>query len=90
MEMTKQDKNGVMPLTKKAPYKPDAGNLPVRFGGKRRGRPDGFLRFKAADEFIRFAVEKLWMLRFNGNAIRRPYDSAEYPLPRGSQSVRAN
>jgi hypothetical protein len=26
-----EDKNGVMPLTKKAPYKPDAGNLPVRF-----------------------------------------------------------
>jgi hypothetical protein len=29
--ITKEDKNGVIPLTKKAPYKPDAGNLHVRF-----------------------------------------------------------
>jgi hypothetical protein len=29
--MTKDDKNGVIPLTKKAPYKPDAGDLHVRF-----------------------------------------------------------
>jgi hypothetical protein len=29
--MTKDDKNGVIPLTKKAPYKPDTGNLHVRF-----------------------------------------------------------
>ena len=30
--MTKEDKNGVIPpLTKKAPYKPDAGEPPVRF-----------------------------------------------------------
>ena len=28
--ITKDDKNGVIPLTKKAPYKPDAGNLHVR------------------------------------------------------------
>ena len=29
--ITKKDKNGVIPLTKKAPYKPDALIGPVRF-----------------------------------------------------------
>jgi hypothetical protein len=29
--MTEEDKNGVIPLTKKAPYKPDAGDRHVRF-----------------------------------------------------------
>ena len=29
--MTKDNRNGVVSLTNKAPYKPDAGNLPVRF-----------------------------------------------------------
>src|ERR1700683_4936335 len=34
--MTKEDKNGVTPpWTKKAPYKPDAGDLHVRFGASR-------------------------------------------------------
>src|SRR5262252_1317106 len=31
MELQRKTKNGVIPLTRKAPYKPDAGNLHVRF-----------------------------------------------------------
>src|SRR5208282_5053841 len=35
-DMTKDNKSRVMlPLTKTAPYKPDAGNLPVRFDERR-------------------------------------------------------
>src|ERR1700693_6206862 len=40
--ITKEDKNGVIPLTKKAPYKPDAGNPHVRFD--ERGRETGRCR----------------------------------------------
>jgi hypothetical protein len=62
---------------------------------KRGGRPLGYRRFATAAEAIRFAVEELpacpalhtWMNvgdeRFDDNAIRRLYDSGEYPLPRG-------
>jgi hypothetical protein len=61
---------------------------------KRGGRPVGYRRFRTTAEAIRFVVEELtgypalqtWMNvgdeRFDGNAIRRLYDSSEYPLPR--------
>jgi hypothetical protein len=63
---------------------------------KRGGRPVGYRRFRTA-EAIRFAVEELpaypalqtWMNvgdeRFDGNAIRRLYESPKYPLPRSTQ-----
>jgi hypothetical protein len=59
-----------------------------------RKRPPGYRRFATAAEAIRFAVEDFppmrsmgpWMQvgdeRFNGDAIRRLYDSSDYPLPR--------
>ena len=62
-----------------------------------RGRRVGYRRFKTAAEAIRFAVEELptypglhtWMNvgdeRLDGDAIRRLYDSGEYPLPREAQ-----
>jgi len=61
------------------------------------GRPVGYRRFRSAAEAIRFAIEELpaypalqtWMNvgdeRFDGDAIRRLYDSGEYPLPRRTQ-----
>jgi hypothetical protein len=64
---------------------------------KRGGRPVGYRRFRTAAEAIRFAVEELpaypalqtWMNvgdeRFDGNAIRRLYESPEYPLRRRTQ-----
>ena len=67
------------------------------FMPKRQGRSRpllGYRRFATAAEAVRFAVEELpavrtlgaWMLvgeeRFNGNDIRRLYESASYPRPR--------
>jgi hypothetical protein len=63
----------------------------------RRGKSTmGYRRFDSAADAIRYAIEQLpapLLLgaylevqeeRFDGEAIRRLYDSAEYPLPRPS------
>jgi hypothetical protein len=74
-------------------------NLPAEIfmQSHKRGRPVGYRRFRTAAEAIRFAIEELptypglhtWMNvgdeSFDGEAIRRLYDSGEYPLPRGTQ-----
>jgi hypothetical protein len=58
------------------------------------GQSNGYRRFERAADAIRFAIEELppallagaylevEELRFDGNGIRRLYDSAEYPLAR--------
>jgi hypothetical protein len=57
-------------------------------------QPDGYARFARAADAIRFAIEELPAellrdtflkvddVRFDGDAIRRLYDNAEYPLVR--------
>src|SRR5262249_3806285 len=61
---------------------------------KKGNRPAGYRRFDTAAEAIRFAIEEMPAIlllgtilevdeeRFDGDAIRKLYDSAEYPLDR--------
>jgi len=65
---------------------------------KSRRRPIGYKRFGHAADAIRFAIEELppeFLLgaclevdeeRYNNQAIRRLYDSMDYPLTRSAQA----
>jgi hypothetical protein len=71
------------------------------FTAKRKGGarpPLGYRRFRTAAEAIRFAIEDLssvgtlgaWLQvgdeRFDGDRIRKLYESSDYPLRRRSQN----
>ena len=81
-------------------YGVEAELFPGRSWGGRSGRPvPGYRRFVRAAEAIRFAVEELSPAllhgaclevdeqRYDGEAIRRLYDSADYPLVRGNAAI---
>ena len=73
-------------------YQAAAELFPSR--SKKGNRPAGYRRFDTAAEAIRFAIEEMPSVlrlgtvlevdeeRFDGDAIRKLYDSAEYPLTR--------
>jgi hypothetical protein len=78
-------------------YAADAELFPAR-NWRAKSRSIGYKRFDRAADAIRFAIEELkpeLLLgayleveeeRFDGPAIRRLYESADYPLPRPSAS----
>jgi hypothetical protein len=78
-----------------AELSPTAGEVALLPAGKRRMRqPTGYGRFARAADAIRFAIEelpserllaaqlKVAEERFDGDGIRRLYESVEYPLVR--------
>jgi hypothetical protein len=78
-----------------AELSPTASEVALLPGGRRRMRqPTGYGRFARAADAIRFAIEelppelllaaqlKVTEERFDGDGIRRLYESAEYPLAR--------
>lgn len=74
-------------------YSTEAELFPTRFRKSRR-QPIAYRRFEHAAEAIRFAMEELppeQLIgaylevdeeRYDGKAIRRLYESADYPMPR--------
>jgi hypothetical protein len=76
-------------------YNAAAELFPSRSRASRR-QPVGYKRFARAAEAIQFAIEELpveslagaWLEigedRFDSHEIRALYDSADYPLPRGT------
>jgi hypothetical protein len=80
-------------------YRTEAELFPT-MGRKMRRQPIAYRRFAAAADAIRFAIEELPPEglvgaylevdeeRFDGKAIRRLYDSADYPLARRMPGAR--
>jgi hypothetical protein len=79
-----------------SPTAGEVGLLPAR--GPRMRQPTGYGRFARAADAIRFAIEelppelflavqlKVAEERFDGDEIRRLYESVEYPLARRAAS----
>jgi hypothetical protein len=81
-----------------AELSPIAGEVGLLTTRRRMRQPIGYGRFARAADAIRFAIEELPLElllaaelkvaeeRFNGDDIRRLYESAEYPLARRAAS----
>ena len=81
------------------PTRDEVRQAPSRSGRRRRSYPVGYGRFARAAEAIRFAIEELppELLvgaylevdeqRFDGDGIRRLYESDDYPLARNKDAA---
>jgi hypothetical protein len=82
-----------------SPTSSEVGQFPIRV--RRTRQPIGYGRFARAADAIRFAIEELPLEllpaaqlkvseeRFDGDGIRRLYESVEYPLARRAAGRRA-